>query len=82
MNGFELTVSNLYYSRLNLTKQPRIWRIILEDVDYRSDTVNLKSFIGKVFLRIKWKLELHHEAILMSFDVWSNHKQIWKKISN
>ena len=25
---------------------------------YRSDTVNSKSFIGKVLLRIKWKFEL------------------------
>ena len=26
--------------------------------DYRSGTVNSKSFVGKVFLRIKWKFEL------------------------
>ena len=25
---------------------------------YRSGTVNSKSFVGKVFLRIKWKFEL------------------------
>ena len=25
---------------------------------YRSGTVNLKSFVGKVLLRIKWKFEL------------------------
>ena len=27
--------------------------------DYRSGTVNSKSFVGKVFLRIKWKFELN-----------------------
>ena len=27
---------------------------------YRSDTVNLKSFVGKDFLRIKWKFELKY----------------------
>ena len=26
--------------------------------EYRSGTVNSKSFVGKVFLRIKWKFEL------------------------
>ena len=26
---------------------------------YRSGTVNSKSFVSKVLLRIKWKLELH-----------------------
>ena len=34
---------------------------------YRSDTVNSKSFVGKVLLRIKWKFELtvhfKHEMI-------------------
>ena len=28
--------------------------------DYRSGTVNSKSFVGKVFLRIKLKFELHY----------------------
>ena len=32
-------------------------------VDYRSGTVNSKSFIGKVFLRIKWKFELINDAL-------------------
>ena len=35
---------------------------------YRSDMVNSKSFKVKVLLRIKWKFELHHEAIVVSFD--------------
>ena len=30
-----------------------------KDVEYRSGTVNLKSFIGKDFLQIKWKFELY-----------------------
>ena len=43
---------------------------------YRSDTVNPrpKSFIGKVF-----SFELQHEAIVTSFDVWGNDKQIWEE---
>ena len=28
--------------------------------DYRSGTVNSKSFVGKVLLRIKWKFELYY----------------------
>ena len=28
------------------------------DIYYRSGTVNSKSFVGKVLLRIKWKFEL------------------------
>ena len=27
--------------------------------EYRSGTVNSKSFVGKVLLRIKWKFELN-----------------------
>ena len=27
---------------------------------YRLGTVNSKSFVGKVFLRIKWKFELYY----------------------
>ena len=30
-----------------------------ERVHYRSGTVNSKSFVGKVLLRIKWKFELN-----------------------
>ena len=30
-----------------------------QNSNYRSGTVNLKSFIGKVLLRIKWKFELN-----------------------
>ena len=29
-----------------------------QEWQYRSGTVNLKSFVGKVLLRIKWKFEL------------------------
>ena len=37
--------------QVNLVKSERkLW--------YRSGTVNSKSFIGKVLLRIKWKFEL------------------------
>ena len=28
------------------------------NIDYRSGTVNSKSFVGKVLLQIKWKFEL------------------------
>ena len=34
-----------------------MWIISEADV-YRSGTVNSKSFVGKVLLRIKWKFEL------------------------
>ena len=30
----------------------------LKETKYRSGTVNSKSFVGKVLLRIKWKFEL------------------------
>ena len=30
----------------------------VSSTDYRSGTVNSKSFVGKVLLRIKWKFEL------------------------
>ena len=43
---------------------------------YRSDTVNSKSFVGKVFLRIKCKFELtvhfKHEMIGKHFIETSN----------
>ena len=45
--------------------------------DYRSDTVNSKSVISKVLLRIKCKYK--HETIVVSFAVWSSREQIWKK---
>ena len=32
--------------------------VSLRQLHYRSGTVNSKSFVGKVFLRIKWKFEL------------------------
>ena len=31
---------------------------LMPHCNYRSDTVNSKSFVGKVLLRIKWKFEL------------------------
>ena len=34
---------------------------------YRSDTVNSKSFVGMLFLRIKWKFELQFNSTLI-FD--------------
>ena len=36
---------------------------------YRLGPVNSKSFIGKVLLRIKWKFELQHFSIVISFDL-------------
>ena len=36
---------------------------------YWSNTVNSKLFISKISLQIKWKSELQHEAIVLSFDV-------------
>ena len=32
--------------------------IVVQSFKYRSGTVNSKSFVGKVLLRIKWKFEL------------------------
>ena len=43
-------MSCLYRASLNHQNQKNI---------YRSGTVNSKSFIGKVLLRIKWKFELN-----------------------
>ena len=53
-NDFELTVPDLYFSL------PHALQIVsfLEKLDYRSGTVNSKSFVGKGLLRIKWKFEL------------------------
>ena len=34
---------------------------------YRSGTVNSKSFVGKVLLRIKWKFELTYALL---FEFW------------
>ena len=43
---------------------------------YRLGTVNSKSFVGKVLLRIKWKLKLtvhfKHEMLGKYFTVTSN----------
>ena len=30
---------------------------LYNQIQYRSETVNSKSFVGKLFLRIKWKFE-------------------------
>ena len=35
------------------------WGICLRKKYYRLGTVNSKSFVGKVLLRIKWKFELN-----------------------
>ena len=43
------------------TQTLRVYPVILKkalDFKYRSGTVNSKSFVGKVLLRIKWKFEL------------------------
>ena len=34
------------------------WKFNCKNLFYRSGTVNSKSFVGKVLLRIKWKFEL------------------------
>ena len=48
---------------------------------YRSATVNWKSFVGKVFLQIKWKFELtvhfKHEMIGKHFTEMS--QKLWIK---
>ena len=44
---------NLEYNSLNSEDFYLIIKLI-----YRSGTVNSKSFVGKVLLRIKWKFEL------------------------
>ena len=50
-----------FYLALGLSNCRKVIKI------YRSGTVNSKSFVGKVFLRIKWKFELtvrfKHEMI-------------------
>ena len=47
---------------------------------YRSDTVNSKSFVGKDFLRVKWKYELtvhfKHEMIAKHFTETSNKVEL------
>ena len=54
-------------------------RSILQTL-YRSDTVNSKSFIGKVSLRNKWKYELNmhfkHEMIGKYFTETSNKVEL------
>ena len=40
---------------LNLNPSPAVE---ISHYTYRSETVNSKSFVGKVLLRIKWKFEL------------------------
>ena len=48
----------------------------------RSGPVNTKSFVGTIFLRIKWKFELQLKAIVVSFDVWRSLGHIYMKILN
>ena len=49
--------------------------------NYRSGTVNSKSFVGKDFLRNKWKYELtvhlKHEMIGKHFTETSNKVELW-----
>ena len=40
--------------------QKQLFKNELLAVQYRLGTVNSKSFVGKVFLRIKWKFELYY----------------------
>ena len=35
----------------------------------RLGAVNSKSFVGTIFLRVKWKFELQLKAIVISFNV-------------
>ena len=49
-------------------EQTKRGEIGIEQTQYRLDLVNSKSFVGKVLLRIKWKFELRHEAIVKNFD--------------
>ena len=41
------------YSSITSNNRKQVWMLC------RSGTVNLKSFVGKVFFRIKWKFELN-----------------------
>ena len=64
--GFNLpVVVMLYVSWLCSSEIDRLctitmpwYRWIISNLLYRSGTVNSKSFVGKVLLRIKWKFEL------------------------
>ena len=52
-----LTIFNLYIF-LIMTIQRNL-EGLLQILGYRSGTVNSKSFVSKVLLRIKWKFELN-----------------------
>ena len=50
----------MYWKNSNVAQMSIIQNII---VLYRSGTVNSKSFVGKVLLRIKWKFELYYTLL-------------------
>ena len=43
--------------------------ILLCNVGYRSGTVNLKSFVSKVLLQIKWKFELNYRSGMVNSNM-------------
>ena len=49
---------NLLSSHAKKVERVLIQWVTLFNLLYRSGTVNSKSFIGKVLLKIKWKFEL------------------------
>ena len=65
-----------FYSDLQCVSQLMTLITLVDPVCYRSGTVNSKSFVGKILLRIKWKFELtvhfKHEILGKLFTVTSN----------
>ena len=47
--------NNIEYSRVHFSKE----EMVMVKLKYRSGTVNSKSFVGKVLLRIKWKCQIN-----------------------
>ena len=50
----------LFQNIVNTEPEPKLYKLLSFQslMEYRSGTVNSKSFVGKVLLRIKWKFEL------------------------
>ena len=64
------TCPGVYLPRYSPREQ-NYWHMLLKywlDCMYRSGTVNLKSFVGKVLLRIKWKFELTYMPCNSNFS--------------
>ena len=51
---------NLHCLTTGIGSGPEHYVLLPDDYNYRSGTVNSKSFVGKVLLRIKRKFELNY----------------------